>query len=173
MGNVFNSGSDGVLSCERGVYDDSEMFNLEVSLVQGFKGASIIEVMIEWYGKMRVRDGSDKRSVFGGRWERAEAVAVDKDVDREDRGDFYSRWRRRCNYRRGKGQWGRCGEFGTARRWSMFGEPKLSTFCGEEEAGSPARSGDIGWQGIRGRGMRCQGSGGCQGWRAHVFRVEV
>ena len=32
-GDVFNSGSDGVLGCERGVHSDTKMFYLEISLV--------------------------------------------------------------------------------------------------------------------------------------------
>ena len=40
-----------------------------VSLVQGFEGASIIKVMVEWYSKVGVRDGSDKGRTFGKGWE--------------------------------------------------------------------------------------------------------
>ena len=46
-GNMFDCGGDGVVDGEWGVYDNSEMFYLEVDLVQGLKGAIIIEVMIE------------------------------------------------------------------------------------------------------------------------------
>ena len=48
--NVFNCGGDGILSREGGIYDDAETFDLEVSPVQGFEGASIVEVMVERYG---------------------------------------------------------------------------------------------------------------------------
>ena len=58
-GNVFNSGGDGVVDSEWGVHDDSEAFYLEVSLVQGFKGASIVKVVVEWNGEVGVHDGSD------------------------------------------------------------------------------------------------------------------
>ena len=68
-GNMFNGGGDGVPDHERGVHDNTEVFYLEISLVQGFEGVSIVEVVVKWYGKMGVRDGSDKGSVFGGRWE--------------------------------------------------------------------------------------------------------
>ena len=81
MGDVFNGGGDGVLSRERGVYNDAKTFNLEVSFVQDFEGASIVEVMVGWYGKVGVRDGGDKCGVFGRGWERAEAMTMDRDVD--------------------------------------------------------------------------------------------
>ena len=58
-GDVFNCGGDGVLSREGRVYDDAEMFNLEVSLVQGFEGTSIVKVMVEQHSEVRVYDGSD------------------------------------------------------------------------------------------------------------------
>ena len=45
------------------------MFDLEVSLVQGFKGTSIIEVVVKWYSEVRVHDGSDESGVFGRGWE--------------------------------------------------------------------------------------------------------
>ena len=51
--------------------------------------------MIEWDGEVGVSDGGDKGGVFSGSRERAETVTVDRDVDGEDRGDFYSRWKRR------------------------------------------------------------------------------
>ena len=53
------------------------MFNLEISLVQDFKGATIIEVMVKGYGEVRVHDGGDKGRVFSGGWEQVESVAVD------------------------------------------------------------------------------------------------
>ena len=58
-GDVFHGRGDGVLSCERGVYDDAEAFHLKVGLVKGFEGTTVIEVMIEWDGKVGVRDSSD------------------------------------------------------------------------------------------------------------------
>ena len=94
-GDVFHSGCDGILSSERRVYDDAEAFDLEVSLVQGFEGASIVEVMVEWHGEVGVGDGGDECGVFGGGRERAESVAMNWDVDGEDGGNFYSSWRRR------------------------------------------------------------------------------
>ena len=60
MGDVFDGGCDGVTGCERGVYDNTEAFNLKVSLVQGFKGTSIVEVMIEGFGKLRGHDDRDE-----------------------------------------------------------------------------------------------------------------
>ena len=47
MCDVFDGGGDGVMSGEWGVYDNSKVFDLEVSLVQGFKWATVIEVMVE------------------------------------------------------------------------------------------------------------------------------
>ena len=58
-GDVFHCGSDGVVGSKWGVYDDAKSFDLEVSLVQGFEGAAIVEVMVEWDGEVRVCDGSD------------------------------------------------------------------------------------------------------------------
>ena len=69
MGDILNGGGDGVPGCERGIHDNSEAFYLEISLVQGFKGVPIIEVVIKWYSKMGVCDGGDKGSVFGRRQE--------------------------------------------------------------------------------------------------------
>ena len=149
------------------------MFHLEVGLVQGFKGTSVVEVVVEWDGEVGVCDGGDKGCVFGGRWEQAEAVTMDRDVDREDGGNFYSRQRRRSNYGGRERQRGWCGELRTTRWWGVLRKPELSTFCGEEEAGSPPRGGNIGQKGIRRGGMRGQGCNGCQGWRAHDFRMEL
>ena len=84
ISNVFDSGCNGVVGHERGVYDDVEVFNLEVSLIQGFEGASIIDVVIKGYGEVRVCDGSDKCRVVSRRRRQAEAMAVDKDVDGQD-----------------------------------------------------------------------------------------
>ena len=58
-GDVFNCGGDGILSREGRVHDDAETFHLQISLVQGFEGTAVVEVMIEWYGEMGVRDGGD------------------------------------------------------------------------------------------------------------------
>ena len=102
MSNVFDSGGDGILSGEQGVYDNTETFHLEVSLIQGFKWASIIKVVVKWDGQMGVHDSSDQGGVFSGGWEQAELVAVYGDIDREDRGNFYSRWRRSGNYGGGR-----------------------------------------------------------------------
>ena len=35
----------------------------------------------------------DEHGMFGGRWEQVETVTVDEDINGEDRGDFYHRWR--------------------------------------------------------------------------------
>ena len=59
MGDVFDCRGDGIPGCGRGVDDYAETFDLEVSLVQDFEEASIIKVMVEWYGKMGVCDGGD------------------------------------------------------------------------------------------------------------------
>ena len=93
MGDVFDCGGDGVMGGKQGIYDDTKVFYLEVSLVQGFKGASIIKVVVEQYGEMGVCDGSDKGGMFDGGGEQVESVAIGRDIDREDRGDFYHRWR--------------------------------------------------------------------------------
>ena len=49
--------------------------------------------MVEQYGKVGVCDGSDKGGMFGGGGERVESVAIGRDVDGEDRRDFYHRQR--------------------------------------------------------------------------------
>ena len=54
------------MGSEWGVYDNAEAFDLEISLVQGFEGASIIEVMVEWHSEVRVSDGGDECGMFGG-----------------------------------------------------------------------------------------------------------
>ena len=58
-GDVFDCGGDGVVSREQRVYDDAETFHLEVGLVKGFEGTTIIEVMVEWDGEMRICDSGD------------------------------------------------------------------------------------------------------------------
>ena len=65
-GNVFDSGGDGVLGGEWRVHDDTKTFDLEVSFVQGFEGASVVEVVIKRHGKVGVSDGGDQCGVFGG-----------------------------------------------------------------------------------------------------------
>ena len=67
--NVFNGEDNRVPGGEWGVHDDTEAFNLEISLVQGFKGASIIKVMVEKHGEVGVCDGGDKGGVFSRGWE--------------------------------------------------------------------------------------------------------
>ena len=60
LGDMFNGGGDGVLGGEWGGYNDAQAFDLEISLVQGFEGASVVEVMVERDGEMGVRDGGDR-----------------------------------------------------------------------------------------------------------------
>ena len=69
MGDVFNDGSDGVPGHKRRVHDYTEAFDLEIGFVQGFEWATIVEVMVERYGEVRVCDGSDEHGVFGRRQE--------------------------------------------------------------------------------------------------------
>ena len=65
IGDVFNGESDRVSGCERRVHDNVKAFYLEVSLVQGLKGISIVKVMIEQDSKMEVCEGGDKSGMFG------------------------------------------------------------------------------------------------------------
>ena len=51
----------------------------------------------------------------------------------------------------------------------MFRKPKFDVFRGKGMSGPP-RGGDIGKKSIGGRGLRGQGSGGCQGRRAHCVQ---
>ena len=81
VGDMFHGGGNGIVGHERGVHDDAEAFHLEISLVQGFEGASVVEVMVKWDGKVGVSDGSDKHGIFGGGREQAVAVAMNRDVD--------------------------------------------------------------------------------------------
>ena len=60
MGDVFDSGGDGIPGSERGVSNNTEAFHLEVSFVQSLERASIIKVMVERDSKVGVHDGSDK-----------------------------------------------------------------------------------------------------------------
>ena len=66
MGNMFDSGGDRVVDGKQRVYDDVKAFYLEICLVQGFKGAPMVKVMVERDGHMGVHDGGDKGGVFGG-----------------------------------------------------------------------------------------------------------
>ena len=50
---------------ERGVHDNTEAFYLEIGLIQGFKRAPIIKVVVKQDGKTGVHDSSDKCGVFG------------------------------------------------------------------------------------------------------------
>ena len=59
MGNVLDGWGNRVLGGEWRVYNDSESLNLKVGLIQGFKGASIIKVMVEGYSKVGVCDSGD------------------------------------------------------------------------------------------------------------------
>ena len=69
MGDVFDNGDNRVVSCEWRVYDDSKVFHLQIGLVQGFKEASVIEVVVKQDGKVGIHDGSDQCGVFGRGWE--------------------------------------------------------------------------------------------------------
>ena len=59
MGDMFDRRGDRVVDGKWRVYNDAKAFYLEIRFVQGFKGASIVEVMVEWSSQMGVRDGSD------------------------------------------------------------------------------------------------------------------
>ena len=80
-GDVFDCGGDGVLGGERRVYNDTKSFHLEVGFVKGLEGATVVKVMVEWDGEVGVSDGGDEHGMFSGGRERAEAVAMDRDVD--------------------------------------------------------------------------------------------
>ena len=69
MGDVFNSGGDGILGSEGRVHDYAEAFHLQIGLVQGFEGTAVVEVMIEWDGEVEISDGGDECGMFGGGWE--------------------------------------------------------------------------------------------------------
>ena len=56
--------TSGLCIHEGRVHDDAEAFHLQIGLVQGLKGASVINVMVEQDGKVGVCDGSDKGCVF-------------------------------------------------------------------------------------------------------------
>ena len=69
MDDMFDCGCDGVSSREWRVHNNAEAFNLEISLAQGFKEASIVEVVVKGHSKVRVCNGGDKCGMFGGRGE--------------------------------------------------------------------------------------------------------
>ena len=100
MDNVLNGWGDGILGHERGVHNNAKAFHLKIGLVQGFEGTPIIKVMVKWDGKVGVHDGSDKSGMFSWGRKQVEMMTVDRDIDREDGGNFYHRQRGRCNYRR-------------------------------------------------------------------------
>ena len=54
--------------------------------------------MVKRYSKVKIHDSNDKHGMFDKGEEQVEAMTVDWNVNREDRGDFYYRWRRRGNY---------------------------------------------------------------------------
>ena len=68
-GDMFDCGGNGVPGCEWEVHDNVKAFNLEISLVQSFEGASIVKVVVKWYSKVGVHDDSDKGRVFSRRRE--------------------------------------------------------------------------------------------------------
>ena len=88
MGDVFDCRGNGVASGKWGVYDDAQAFHLEIGLVQGLEWTSIIKIVIEWYSEVGVCDGGDEGGMFDRRWDQVEAVAMNWDVDGEDRRDF-------------------------------------------------------------------------------------
>ena len=47
--------------------------------------------MVKGYSEVRVSDSGDKGRVFGRGWEKVEVVAVDWDINGQDRGNFYCR----------------------------------------------------------------------------------
>ena len=66
---MLDGGSNGIVSHEWRVHDDTKAFHLQVGLIQGLKGASIVKVVVKWDCKVRVRDGSDQHSMFSRGWE--------------------------------------------------------------------------------------------------------
>ena len=64
-GDVLDSQGNRIPGRESGVHDNAKAFYLEVGLVQGLKGAPIMEVVVKQDSKMGVCDGSDKCRVFG------------------------------------------------------------------------------------------------------------
>ena len=69
MSNVFDSGGNRVVGCERRVHNNAEAFYLQVGLVQSLKRTAIIKVVVEWDGEVRVCDCSSKGGMFSGGWE--------------------------------------------------------------------------------------------------------
>ena len=67
IGNVFYGECNGVPGGEQGVHNNAEVFNLEISLVQGFEGASIVKVVVKRYGKVGICDGGDESGIFSKR----------------------------------------------------------------------------------------------------------
>ena len=98
-GDMLDCKCNGVMGHEWRVYYDAEAFYLEVSLVQGFEGASIVKVMVKGHSEVVVSDNSDKSRMFSRRWEKAEVMTVDWDVNGQDRGNLYCSQRRRGSYR--------------------------------------------------------------------------
>ena len=87
---LYICGGNGIVSDEWRVHDYAEMFDLEIGLVQGLKGTAVVKIMIKGHSKMQICDGSDKCGMFSGRWEQAELVIVDRDINGQNGGDFYS-----------------------------------------------------------------------------------
>ena len=77
IGDMLDCECDGVAGCERGIYNYAKMFDLEVSLLQGFKGVSIVKVVIEGHSKVGISDSSNKDGMFSRGREQAESVTVD------------------------------------------------------------------------------------------------
>ena len=84
MGDILDGWGDRAPGRERGVHDNAEAFYLEIGLIQGFKGAPIIKVVVKQDGKMGVCDDSGvclgsqslARSVGKKRWEVHPGVAM-------------------------------------------------------------------------------------------------
>ena len=127
--------------------------------------------MIEWDGEVGVCDSSDKGSMFSRGQEWAELMTVCGDIDREDRGNFYHRWRRRGNYWRRNGQGGWSRKRRTAGQRGMFRESKFDRFSGEGNSGPPG-GGNVGWKGIQGGRPRGQSGSGSQRGGVHDVHQE-
>ena len=92
---------------------------------------------------------------------------MDRDVNGEDQGDFYSSGRRRNRCR------GRHRKRSAARRGGISREPRFDVFRWDGTC-RPSRGGDVRRESIWGRGTRRQGGRGCQRGGAHdVRRVEL
>ena len=46
-GNMLNGRGDGIPGGEQRIHNNAEVFNLEIDLIQGFKEASIIEIVVK------------------------------------------------------------------------------------------------------------------------------